>query len=231
MSIKFRKSFVVSACVVGLAAVAGSLVTAQPTKDAKPATQPGKDAKHAPAAGQPEMQLPPGWTSEDMEACTKAGTPGKMHQDLAKDVGVWRGQTTMWMGPGMDPMPKSECTDTVSLAMDGRFLKCEMAGDIPGMGPFTGLGFTGFDNVTQKYVGTWMDNHSTGIMTGVGEASQNGKVMTWNFTYNCPITKKTAVMRQVETRTSDTAKTLDMFTTDPKSGKEYKCMHIEFTKK
>jgi hypothetical protein len=68
-------------------------------------------------------------------------------------------------------------------------------------------------------------------MTGTGELSKDGKVMTWNYTYNCPITKKQAVMRQVETYTSPTTMTLDMYTNDPKSGKEYKCMHIDLTKK
>ena len=46
------------------------------------------------------MQLPPGWTAEDMQAMMAAGTPGKMHEHLAKDVGMWQGKTTMWMAPG-----------------------------------------------------------------------------------------------------------------------------------
>lgn len=231
MVVTIRTPHVVAACIVGLAAVAGSLVTAQPTKDAKPAVQPAKDAKPAAPAGQPEMQLPPGWTTEDMQACMAAGIPGKMHEHLAKSVGVWAGETTMWMGPGMDPMPKNTCTNTTSMIMDGRYAKSDMAGEIPGMGPFNGLGITGFDNVSQKFVGTWIDNHGSGIMNGVGELAKDGKSMTWHFNYNCPITKKQAVMRQVETYTSPTTMTLDMFTNDPKSGKEYKCMHIDFTKK
>lgn len=36
------------------------------------------------AAGAPELKLPPGWTAEDMQACMLAGTPGKMHEFLAK---------------------------------------------------------------------------------------------------------------------------------------------------
>ncbi len=223
-----RKSLFVTACVAGLAALAGSLATGQPTKDTKtvPATP------KAPAQpGQPEMKLPPGWTESDMQACTEAGTPGKMHDHLAKGVGVWQGQTTMWMGPGMDPMPKSECTSTVTVIMDGRYTKCDMVGEIPGMGAFNGFGITGFDNVSQRFVGTWIDNHSTGIMNGVGDLSADGKVLTWSYTMNCPITRKPATVRQIETYTSPTTMSFEMFTTDPKSGKEYKCMHVDFTKK
>ena len=48
-------------------------------------------------AGQPEMKLPPGWTAADMKACVDAGTPGKMHEFLAKGVGMWQGKNTMSM--------------------------------------------------------------------------------------------------------------------------------------
>lgn len=128
-------------------------------------------------------------------------------------------------------MPKSECTSTVTPIMDGRYAKCEMIGEVPGMGAFNGFGLTGFDNVSQKFVGTWIDNHSTGIMNGVGELSSDGKVMTWSYTFNCPIAKKPTTMRQIETSTGPDTMKFEMFCSDPKSGKEYKCMQIDFTKK
>jgi hypothetical protein len=105
-----------------------------------------------------------------------------------------------------------------------------MSGEIPGMGPYAGVGVTGFDNVSQQLVGTWIDNASTGIANGTGELSPDGKTMTWNYTFSCPITKKPAVLRQIETLTSPTAKTIEAFTNDPKSGQEYKMMSIDFTK-
>ena len=42
--------------------------------------------------------------------------------------------------------------------MDGRYLKSEMAGEMPGMGPYSGLGLIGFDNISKKFVATWADN-------------------------------------------------------------------------
>lgn len=235
MVVNVSNKLIVGACAVGLAVIAGSLVTAQPTKDAKPgvptkapAAQPGKDVK--PAPGQPEMPLPPGWTSEDMQTCRAAGTPGEMHKFLAKHAGTWRGQFTMWMGPETEPS-KSECTETITTMLDGHYIKCEFAGEMPEMGPFNGFGLTGFDNVTQKFVATWIDNHNTGIMNGTGELSGDGKVLTVTYTKNCPLTKKPTVMRQVQTHTSDNTMTMEMFTTDPKSGKEYKCVRVETTRK
>lgn len=208
---------------VGLLAVAGMFAMGQPAKDSKPAAP-----AHAPA-GQPDMKLPPGWTAEDMQACMAAGIPGEQHKALAKGVGTWAGKNTMWMAPGTEPM-KSDCTSTITMIMDGRYCKCDMSGDMPGMGPFTGQGIVGFDNVSQKFVGTWIDNMGTGIMNGTGELSKDGKVMTWNYTYNCPITKKPAILREVETHADANTMKLEMFGNDPKTGKEFKMMQIDFTR-
>ncbi|MGH7242974.1 MAG: DUF1579 domain-containing protein [Phycisphaerales bacterium] len=215
-----NKNIVAPVCisVVGLLAVVGALAMGEPAKDMKPAGQPM------------EMQLPPGWTPEDMQACTIAGTPGKQHQMLASGAGQWQGKNQMWMAPGMPPI-NSDSTATVSPVMDGRFTKIEFAGDMPGMGPFTGWGIYGFDNVSKKFVSTWIDNMGTGMMQGTGELSADGKVLTWTYNYNCPIAKKPVVMREIETFTGPNTKTLEMWSTDPKSGKEFKSMFIEMTRK
>jgi hypothetical protein len=47
---------------------------------------------------------------------------------------------------------------------------------------------------------------------------------------NCPLTKKPTAVRQIETDTGPKTKTIEMFSTDPKSGKEYKMMVCEMTK-
>ena len=217
-----RFAIVAIAASLALAIVVGSIAVA--------GNDPAKDAKPAAGSQQPaDIKLPPGWTKEDMEACMLAGTPGKMHERLASGVGTWRGKTTMWMVPDAEPI-KSECTSTVTPIMDGRYFKAEMAGEMPGMGPYSGFGIQGFDNVSQKFVANWIDNHSTGIMTGVGELSADGKTLTWKYTYNCPLNKKPAVLREVETVTGSKTKTLEMFGADPKSGKEFQMMRIEFTK-
>ena len=195
-----------------------SLVGAQQAKDAKPAAAPT------------EMKLPPGWTEADMQACVMAGTPGKMHEHLAKEVGVWQGKSTMWMYPGAEPM-KSECTSTVTSMLDGRFTQVEMNGEMPGMGPYKGIGVYGYDNTLQKFVSSWIDNHSTGMMQGLGQLSPDGKTLTWQYTHSCPITKKPAVLREVETITGPGSKTIEMFGAEPKSGQEFKMMSIELTKK
>jgi hypothetical protein len=193
------------------------------------AAQNTKPAENKPAAP-PEIKLPAGWTAADLQACIAAATPGTSHERLTKDVGVWQGKNTMWMGPGSDPV-KTDSTTTVSSLMDGRFVKLEMSGEIPGMGPYLGFAISGYDNVSKKFVSTWVDNHGTGMATGDGELSKDGKTLTWKYAFNCPITNKPAVLRQIDTVTGPDTRTLEMFGADPKSGKEYKMMVIELTKK
>jgi hypothetical protein len=200
----------------GLVAAIGAVAIADPPQEAK--------------SKAPEIKLPPGWTMADLQACIAAGTPGKNQEHLTSGAGAWHGKTTMWMSPGAEPM-KSECISTVTPIMDGRYVKVEIAGEMPGMGPFSGFGIYGYDNVSQEFVATWIDNHNTGIMTGKGKLSADGKTLSWTYTHNCPLTKKPTVMRDIETVTGSNTKTLESFATDPKSGKEFKMMTIELTRK
>lgn len=237
-----------SALVMGV--LAGSVALAQPgvkEKPAKPVTPttpaaatPGTTkvpaAPAAPVKGQPEitgvpegMQLPEGWTQEDMMACMQASTPGEQHAMLAKEAGTWSGKSTMWMGPTSEGVV-TQSSSVVTSIMDGRYMHIEWSGEMPGAGPYMGSGLVGFDNVSQKYFATWIDNMGTGLMVGEGQASADGKTMTINYKYNCPITKKPTTMREVETVTGANSKTIEMFTTDPKSGKEYRMMKSELTR-
>ena len=207
-----KKSLLVSsfAGVAAVSAVVGSFVFAQDP--------------NAP------MQLPPGWTMEDVQACMVAGQPGKMHEHLLKDVGEWEGKTSMVMAPGVPPI-ESTCTSTVTSIMDGRYIQVDYAGEMPGMGAYKGTYIYGFDNVSQKFVAVGFDNMGTGIMTGTGDLSADGKVLTTTYTYNCPINKKPVTLREIETASNDKTKTLEMHAKDPKTGEEYQMMTIELTKK
>ena len=210
--------------IAGLAAIAGTIAVAQPPRDStKPAQPPAKPAQPG------DHAIPPGMSEEDMQACVAAMTPGAEHQQLAKAVGTWQGKTKMWMTPDAQPV-ESTCTTTISTILDGRFVKCETTGEMPGMGPFNGFGIQGFDNVSKKYQTTWIDNCGTGMATGTGEASPGGKTMTWKLTYNCPIQKKPTTMREIERRTGENTMTFEIFGVEPHSGKEFKMMEIAYTR-
>ncbi len=208
--------------IVGLAAVATSVALAQNPRDNKPAAQ-------TPPADHGQFPLPPGWTEADIKACEDAGTPGPNHLHLAEGAGVWNGKSTMWMYPGAEPIV-SECSSTITPILDGRFTKCEMSGSTP-MGPFTGFGIYGFDNITEKFQSTWIDNCSTTIMIGTGEPSSDGSTMTWTYKYTCPVSKKPVTLREIERTHGKDSKSFEMYGIDPKSGKEFKMMEVAVTRR
>lgn len=98
------------------------------------------------------------------------------------------------------------------------------------MGPFNGFGLYGFDNVSKSFQGTWIDNCGTGMMMGTGELNSEGDTLTWTFKYNCPMTNKPAIFREVERRTGEDTMTLTMYGPAPDTGKEYKVMEIKYTR-
>ncbi len=206
-----KRNALLFGAVAGIAAAIGSFAIAQNQHD----------------ASMPEMQLPPGWTQEDMMACVIAGTPGEQHAFLAEAAGTWYGTCKMWMAPGMEPMV-SEVVTTNTVIMDGRYVECVTKGEMPGMGEFHGRGVYGFDNLRNTYVSNWIDNHGTGIMNGTGKLSADQKTMTWTFSHICPITKQPTTLREVETIISATERKFEMFGPDPKTGKEYKLMEIAY---
>jgi hypothetical protein len=210
MNPRTRRLIVVTTCLAGLAAIAGSFAIAQPAKD-----------KGTTAAA----------TCDEANACILAGIPGAQHEHLKKLLGVWHGKSKMYMGSENPTPADGTCTWTVTSIFGDRFVKCDLDAEIPGMGPYKGLGFAGFDNISQKFVATWLDTMSTGIMNGVGELSKDASVLTWNYATNCPVSKKPVTVREVHTFTGPSTMTFDMYTTDPKSGKEYQCMRVEFTRR
>ena len=121
-----------------------------------------------------------------------------------------------------------QATSTVKPIMDGRFITVEWKGEMPGgMGQYEGLGIYGYDNVKQQFVAASVDNMGTPIARAEGELSPDGKTLTWEYTYSCPVTHKDVTMREIQTHKSPDEITLEMHGTEPKSGKEFKMMVIE----
>lgn len=85
-----------------------------------------------------------------MEVYEKLATPGPPHQLLESMAGIWHTKTRCWMEPETPPV-ESEGTCEQKMLLGGRFLQQVFNGDMMGI-PFTGIGVTGFDNHTKKYV-------------------------------------------------------------------------------
>src|SRR5690349_10233233 len=164
-----------------------------------------------------------------MEKMAKAATPGAQHALLTGMAGDWSCTVKMQMDPSMPPQ-ESQSTATITSLMDGRYIQELDSGQMGGM-PFSGMGVYGFDNVSGKYVSTWIDNMGTGMMTSVGTADASGKVINWTGTMNDPVTGKATKERMVMTLTDKDHHTFEMYGVPPGGKKEMKMMTIDYVRK
>jgi hypothetical protein len=165
-------------------------------------------------------------TSADMQAMMKNSTPGDVHAKLAKSVGNWRGDMTMWMDPSSQPV-KQEATVKNEMTMGGRYLTSKWTGTMMGM-PFEGVSILAYDNGTKKFYNTWMDNMSTGMTMMTGDWKEANKSVEFRGTSSDPMTGKEMKMREVWTIIDDTHQKMEMYMEH--DGREMKGMEIMLTK-
>lgn len=163
-----------------------------------------------------------------MELMAKAATPGDAHKLLNDIAGTWNTKVTSWMNPGAPPSV-SEGTSENKWILGGRYLEQRFKGNFMGT-PFEGLGYTGYDNVTKKYWGTWMDNFSTGVMTSTGSTPDNGKTWSFTGTSSDPMTGKETEVQEKIIVTDHDHHTFEMWGAGP-DGKPMKMMEITYTRK
>jgi Protein of unknown function (DUF1579) len=169
----------------------------------------------------PEME-------EIMKKAEAAPTPGPAHQVLEPLVGEWDAEVKTWMDPDAPPTI-SKGTAKSTWALKGRFVQQEFSGEFMGQ-PFHGIGFTGYDNVRQKYRSVWIDDMSTTIVTSEGDAEGDGKVITLGGDYACAMTgEKHKPTSQIYRILSRDKHVFEMH--DPARGANSKVMEITYIRR
>jgi hypothetical protein len=165
-----------------------------------------------------------------MKAMMDYGTPGEMQKMLAASTGTWNGDITMWDHVGA-PALKSTGTAVNSMIMGGRYQMSKHTGNMMGM-PFEGQSITGYDNAKKKFVSTWIDNFGTGIMMMEGNWDAATKTMTMSGSMPdiCRPGKECS-MKEIFTMVDDNTQKMEMYSPDPKTGKEFKMMEMIMTRK
>lgn len=102
----------------------------------------------------------------------KAMTPGEHHQHIAMLVGEYVLKGKSWMEPGAEVMEFGG-TRTAKMIFDGRYLEERVESEFMGM-PFHGRGLLAYDNLTERYIYTWIDNMATSVTTAYGSCSKDG---------------------------------------------------------
>lgn len=118
--------------------------------------------------GQPSQEQ----IEKAMEAFAK---PGQEHKHLQRLVGNWKTETKSYF-PNPEKPTASEGTSSFRPLMGGRYVQQNVRGTFDGK-RFQGQGLMGYDNSQKKFVGTWIDNFGTGIMTTEGTYDEKTHTM------------------------------------------------------
>ena len=166
-------------------------------------------------------------TKPDSATIAKAwqdyATPSKAHEMLAKDNGTWDAELTFWSPDNPQEM-KSTATVTYKMIMGGKYQEGTYSGDMFGM-PFEGKGMVAYDNATEEFVSTWIDNMGTGMMVTKGKYDEATKTSTFYGEMVDPVTKKAKKVKEVITYIDDNNQKMEMFDVS-EDGKEFKSMQV-----
>jgi uncharacterized protein DUF1579 len=178
------------------------------------------------ALAEDKAAKPDAKTEEVFKKAQEASTPGPAHKALQPLVGDWNAEVKMWTEPDKPPTV-SRATAKSTWTLKDRFVQQEFNGEFMGQ-PFRGLSFLGYDNVRQQYRSVWLDDMSTSMVTGDGEAA--GKVITLEGTYACAMTgEKHKPAKQIYRIISNDKHIFEMH--DPTLGDRSKTMEITYTRK
>jgi uncharacterized protein DUF1579 len=155
-----------------------------------------------------------------------ASTPAEGHRRLAPMVGKFNAMTEFVMAPGTPPQ-KHDGTSENELVLGGRYLRQVYRGLAMGM-PFEGIGYTGYDNPSKRYVGTWMDTFGTGLMNSVGTGKPSDKKMTFAAEAIEPSGKK-VLFDCIITIEDHDHHAYEMWTKAP-NGKRFRTMRVEYVR-
>ena len=179
----------------------------------------GHDKDKKAGAGAPDPQAM-------MAAYEQASAPAEQHKLVTKWAGKWNINIKSWMDPKQPPMESNGTAEAKSLLGD-RYVQTTVASSMMGK-PFSGVSTMGYDKGKKKYVGTWIDSRSTGIMRSEGTASADGKTMTVQAIATDPMTGRDSRMRIVSKWETDEKVVEEFF--EKKRGKEMKMMEITYTR-
>ena len=127
--------------------------------------------------------------------------PTKEHEWLKKFVGEWDVETELFMEPGK---PAMKVKGLESARMIGGFwVVGETKGEMMGA-PFTGLMTFGYNPEKKKYVGTWVDSHTSTLWQYLGSVDPSGKILTMETEGYCPMEKQICQFKDtVEFKSND----------------------------
>lgn len=154
--------------------------------------------------------------------------PGPEHAVFKEDVGTWDATVESFMSPDGKPMT-SKGTETNIVSCGGLCLVTHFKGEMmPGVA-FEGHGTTAYDPAKKKYVGSWTDSMSQGLM--IGETAYDPATKTATGWMEGPdTTGKVVRMKSVVQYKDPNTRVFTMHGPGP-DGKDAQMMRITYTRR
>jgi len=155
--------------------------------------------------------------------------PTPQHTEMAREVGVWDGESTTWAQPGAEP-EKSKCVETNR--MIGKMWLCSQFEGEYGGEKFVGEMHMGYDPVKKKYVGTWVDSISPFMYTLEGEYEIPTHTLTIVMNGTSALTGKPETAKNTTRYVDENTKVFEMhMPVEGKDGEWWKMMEIKYTRR
>ncbi len=150
-------------------------------------------------------------TDAMMKIWEQMNAPGKNHEALARFVGTWKADCTFWIMPDAEPLTGTG-TLTSEAIYDGRFVRSAFEGTgLDQDKPLLGTSILGYNTITKKFETFWIDSSTTGMMLATGDASADGKAMTFTHTFDDPLTGGKATAKYTYAWNGDDSFTFTMY--------------------
>src|SRR6266571_8004354 len=193
----------------------------------------------SPAVATGSMAAPGGQPNpqEMMKQMMEMSKLNENHKLLSSLDGNWNFTIKFWMNPDPNAKPQeSKGTAVRKSIMDGRYFVMDVTGKMEMPGPdgkkketqFKGMGIEGYDNVKQKFVGSWIDNMGTGIELSEGTYDPATKTFTYSAEIE-PVPGMKSKVREVLKIVDKDHMTFEWY--EDQGGQERKTMEIAYTRK
>ncbi len=168
--------------------------------------------------------------AEMMAAWAEYAAVGPAHQDLQRRVGDWDVTVKFWYAPGAPP-EVSEGSSTVEPIMGGRYILEHFTSTMPDGSPFQGMGMTGYDNLKESFVATWVDVMSSGILTAESSSyADDFSRIEYHGETPDPMAGTYKKQRSVESWRGDDTRVMEAWEAGPE-GTEVKVMEITYVRR
>lgn len=162
------------------------------------------------------------------KAVEDAARPGEAHIRLNDLVGKWSTESKFYYSPDGKP-EVSKGSAVHKWVLGKRYIEEKFDGSWMNK-PFSGIGYLGYDNVKKKYVSSWVDSSSTGIMSNEGRFNEQTNSLELDTIITCPVTGESKKGKSVTKIISKDQHVFEMYDFDA-SGKEVKMMEIVYKRK